>query len=278
MAKPTAAPRPPERRATAVLLWLLLGLALGTGLGLAYAWLIAPVEFVNATPAELSAADQAAYVVLVSAGYATDGDLSQAQSRLAALDQPVPADTVARLLETAVREQYPAVTVRNLAHLARALGVRNATVAAFAPADVRPPAGSDADLVSLPTPGAAVATPAAATPAVTPQPVETAVRLVTQERVCDPPLPQIEIEVLDVARAPLAGAEIVVVWPGGRDRFYTGFKLERGPGYADFTMQPDVVYTVSIPDSGLRVGNLRIAPCESGAPGGWRLVFQRVEE
>lgn len=265
-----------ERRATAVVLWLLLGFALGAGLGLAYAWLIAPVEFVDATPAELSATDQAAYVALVSAGYAADGDLARAQDRLAALGQPDPADAVALVLETAVREQSLPIVVRNLAHLARALGVRNATVAAFAPADVRPPAGDATGRSGVPTPAAAAATPTSAVTVPPPAPEPTAVQLVTRERVCDPPLPHIEIEMLDAARAPLAGEALLVTWPGGRDRFYTGLKPERGAGYADFTMQPDVVYAVGPADGSVRVDDLRVAPCDSGASGGWRLVFVRV--
>lgn len=263
-------------RPTAVVLWLLFGLALGVGLGLAYAWLVAPVEFVDATPAELSASDQAAYIALVSAGFARDGDLARAQARLAALERPDAAEAVGDALETAVRDQQPPSTIRQLAGLARALGVRNATVAAFAPANIDAPAQDENDTRQ---PAATAVAPAQPLPTLTPSPIDptqATVRLIAQERLCDPAAAQLEVELLDALRTPLAGVEIEVAWPGGRDRFFTGLKPARGAGYADFTMQPDVVYTVTISSGGARVDNLQLEPCDSGEWGGVRLTFQRL--
>jgi hypothetical protein len=44
----------------------------------------------------------------------------------------------------------------------------------------------------------------------------------------------------------LAGVEIVVSWSTGQDRFFTGLWPERGVGYADFEMAPEVEYDVAL--------------------------------
>jgi hypothetical protein len=42
------------------------------------------------------------------------------------------------------------------------------------------------------------------------------------------------------------GVQIVVTWSGGRDSFFTGFKPEIDPGYADFQMRPGEMYRVEL--------------------------------
>ncbi|MCA9969168.1 MAG: hypothetical protein KC425_03080, partial [Anaerolineales bacterium] len=102
-------------------------------------------------------------------------------------------------------------------------------------------------------------------------------RLLDQERVCaDEPAPRIEVVTFDALLNELPGIEVWVTWQGGEDRFFTGFKPAEGPGYADFTMAPDLSYTVVLAAGSPEVSGLRIEPCAAGQAGGWRLTFQNV--
>ncbi|HID52823.1 MAG TPA: hypothetical protein EYP41_12410, partial [Anaerolineae bacterium] len=113
--------------------WLLLGLLVGLGLSLTYAWVINPVVYTDASPARLSDRYRAEYILLVSRSFDQDGDWSRAQSRLARLNDPQLAETVDALLAQFVREQKAPEDIRTLALLARQMGVDTQTVALFAP-------------------------------------------------------------------------------------------------------------------------------------------------
>ena len=89
----------------------------------------------------------------------------------------------------------------------------------------------------------------------------------------------IQIEVQDAAGRPVPGMEVLVVWDEGESRFYTGLKPELGMGYADFTMQPGVSYTLQLIDSEIPVTGLSTEECtsEDGESflGSWLLTFQQ---
>jgi hypothetical protein len=99
--------------------------------------------------------------------------------------------------------------------------------------------------------------------------------------VCDQSLggPLLQVQAQDAAGGPLAGVEVIVSWEGGEDHFFTGLKPDLGPGYADFTMTPGVVYTLRLADGGEPVEDLTAAECEteSGSRywGSWLLVFSQ---
>ena len=65
---------------------ILIGLILGVGAALYYAWILEPVVFTEASPARMSEASKAEYILLVSQSYAVDGDWEKVEERLAALD------------------------------------------------------------------------------------------------------------------------------------------------------------------------------------------------
>jgi hypothetical protein len=268
---------------------LLLGLVIGLAGGLYYAWIVAPVVYFDASPARFSQPYKEEYIYLVSQSFAVEGDWTRAQQRLAALDDPDVGQVVATLLEAYLREQKPAEDIENLAQLAQRLGAQGAAVALFAP---------------TPLTGAATETPTAlplqlpsATPTQTRQPTQTPLptveatttprpsptqrlvyRLLSQRRVCRQAsaAPLIQVITQDALLDLLPGVEVLVSWDGGSDRFYTGFKPERGAGYGDFTMQPDVSYTIRIAEGSPDVSGLRVEPCSSGTEGGWELVFQNL--
>jgi hypothetical protein len=261
----------------------------GLAIGLYYAWIINPVSYVEATPAHLSAAHRAEFVQLIARTYTVEPDLALAESRLAALGRPDTQQAVLETLETGIREGRPAADIHALAGLARAMGAEAPAVALFAPpsspaatltinpelaplplqasvADTLPPLSSDA-----PT------SPTRAAPAGSPSRFQ----LLNREQLCPPENEggRIELLIVNAAGTPQPGEAIIVTWPagqapGGSDRFLTGYKEG---GYGDFLMQPDVTYTVVLPDGRTAEGDLRLETCADGQTGDWRLTFQKDE-
>jgi hypothetical protein len=103
--------------------------------------------------------------------------------------------------------------------------------------------------------------------------------LLSQEKLCETPLtaPLVQIEALDRFNNPVAGVLVIVTWAGGEDRFLTGLKPEKGPGYADFAPMPGTLYTLRLGENGEAVTDLAGLMCTptSGAPywGAWLLKF-----
>jgi hypothetical protein len=59
------------------------------------------------------------------------------------------------------------------------------------------------------------------------------------------------------------GVTVWLTWPGGADRAVTGLKPQSGAGYADFTVEQEVNYTLSVGELGRPlVTDLRVASCE----------------
>jgi hypothetical protein len=79
---------------------LIVGLALGIGLGLLIGWTVAPVEYVNNPASALDRAYKDDYTVMVAAGFRADQDISGAVERLRVLGvENIPA----HVLETTER-------------------------------------------------------------------------------------------------------------------------------------------------------------------------------
>ena len=104
-------------------------------------------------------------------------------------------------------------------------------------------------------------------------------RCFPQEKICDQSLPEplLQIQITDKLEQPVAGVLVIVTWLGGEERFYTGLKPEQGPGYADYTIDPAIVYSLQIGENGAPVTDLSAAECESAAGdrfwGAWLLSF-----
>lgn len=268
--------------------WLLVGLAIGLGVGLYYSWVVDPVVYTNAGPSRLSETHKAEYIFLVSQSYAADGDWARAQQRLAALEDPNLAGTVNALLESYVRNLAPPEALRHLAALAQQLGAEGGAVAVFAPTAAALPTPTLAAPLFLPTPEplpTVTAVPPLTPTATLPPPTTGAMvyRLLNQERLCEqegasPGGPLIEVIVQDAALVDVPGTAVLVRWDGGQDRFFTGFKPDEGLGYGDFTMSPDVSYAVMLADGSPEVSGLRVEKCDDGRDAGWRLVFQKLSD
>ncbi|HEU0291725.1 MAG TPA: hypothetical protein VFR47_03265 [Anaerolineales bacterium] len=72
-------------------LFILIALAVGTGLGLAYGRFVDPVEYFDLTPDTLRADYKADYVLMVAEAYRAEQDPGLAARRLAILDSKSPS-------------------------------------------------------------------------------------------------------------------------------------------------------------------------------------------
>jgi hypothetical protein len=288
----------PSRRGCWV---LLIGLALGMALGLGYAWGLNPVQFYDTEPVDLRPEHKETWLLLVASAYRQEGDLDRATARLAGLKDPRVGRTLAAFTERYIEAGKPAVQVRALASLADALGARTDNMliylatpepTSFFTATPEPftPTATPAPATPTPVPATATATPTG-TPTGTPTPYPTATRyptptgpppytLESRQRLCEAGQgsPRVEIFVQTREGAGLAGVELWITWTGGADRFLTGLKPEVGLGYADFDLQPDVVYALAVGEPmAWLTGDLSATRCRPGDENSplssWRLTI-----
>ncbi len=267
--------------------YLLFGLAIGLGLGLLISWVIAPVTYTDTAPISLQAQFKDEYRLMIARAYQANGDLGRAQSRLALLGDPDPGAALVAQADRLLAAGDPDDSAAVLLALAEALG--EAVVYPTA-ADTSTPTAAAAALPGgrptptrrpTPTP-TAVSSP---TPRPTPTPTPTPgarFAVIVREEICDPTLPPglLQIEVQNAARQPIPGMEIIITWPGGQERLFTGLKPELGNGYADFRMAPGVSYAVRLlPDSVPAASDLRAPACTaadgSSFTGGLRLLLRQ---
>jgi hypothetical protein len=271
-------------------------------IGLVVAWMISPVEYVDAPPYDLRADFKDEYRALVAAAYLYSGDLQRAEDRLAQLKDDNVTQSLTRQAQQALAEGRPESVVKALGLLAVALGegltppapsataaqttlasnpVEPPTITPMPLEPIIPPGGTDQPVSSpLPT---NFDTPAATQPSTSiPTPSEapsSGFVLRDTQLVCNPDQtqPLIQVEVADTAGEPAPGVELVVTWNEGEDHFFTGLKPELGLGYADFTMTPDVVYSLQFAEGEPEINDLTAAQClsqdETKYWGSWLLTF-----
>ena len=110
---------------------LLVGVALGLGLGFLIGWGIWPVEYYDTDPVDLKEEHKEEYIVLVSATYAFNGDLDQAEDRLAKLKEEDIAQVVAGLAQRYLEQGEDSTVTHNLVMLADALGSSTEAMLAY---------------------------------------------------------------------------------------------------------------------------------------------------
>ncbi len=282
--------------------YLLTGLILGVALGLVYAWMIDPVEYVNAPPNALRQDYKDQYRTLIALAYQYNGDLGRAISRLETLEDEDVISAVEMQAQQALAQGRPEIEVQALGRLAMALR-QDST-----PLEAMDTPGTP-EMVPSPTPVLPTATPVIASPTPTespeltsspvstlhtPQPSNTPLPTLSPSptptvgapfmlqdliQVCNPSLemPLLEVDVRDAADQPVPGVELVVIWSGGEEHFFTGLKPELGLGYADFEMTLGTVYALRLAEGGLPVENLLAMECETEDGtrywGGWKAFF-----
>ncbi|HLV43446.1 MAG TPA: hypothetical protein VKY39_00665 [Aggregatilineales bacterium] len=267
--------------------WLALiaGLLVGLVGGLVYAWFVDPVSYEDTAPSLLNDADRAEYVTLIAEAYLLDEDLARAQRRLAYLGEEDLAGVAERHADAALLRGVEPYRVRALTALAEALGgaPRAAEVFSSTPIPTAPPTaavtptGEPASPVPDQEP---TIMPTSAEPSPTPELFpQTDLTLSQREIVCEDDIPggHVEVMVLDANGAGVPGIAIEVTWDGGEEVFYTGLKPDVSPGYADFTMAPDRLYTLTLPGRAEPVSGITSAPCSTPSgrtvTPGYRLTF-----
>jgi hypothetical protein len=273
-------------------LWVggfLTGFLIGLVLSLVYTWVIDPPPLTDTTPAALNPPDKEIYTVLIAAAYVNDGNLDRARKRLAELEEPDIGNTIVALAERYINEGRDARDIRSLARLADALGGTSAAMRPFIATPTPIPTLTPTPTPRPPTPTATRAVQITHTPTATPAVRPTAIpgsadvfRVAQSTALCDPSTSGLlRVYVRDDAGKGVSGVQILVNWPGGEDRFFTGFKPEADPGYADFEMKPGEVYRVELVDvegdvaQGVGAGMADLCPDLSpGVQPSWQIVFQ----
>jgi hypothetical protein len=293
--------------------YLLTGFVIGIVLGLVYAWLIAPQQYKDTSPASLQPEFKDQYRAMIAAAFVANGNLARAEARLKLLGDQDVVRTLSEQAQLTLAEGSDPRTAQALGLLAVALGQgESATVPSPVPTEL-----PTDDLISpsppsptftLPIPTETVEPTAPSTQASpnpnqtdqTPQITRTVLSTVTplatrtptitpgspfvlQENtfVCDREIsgPLIQVMAENSRGRQIAGEQIVASWEGGEDHFFTGLKPELGRGYADFLMTPGVIYEVSMSGGGQTVSDLTPAECETQAGGrywgSWLLVFSQ---
>lgn len=276
---------------------LLIGLVLGIGGGLFYAWTVdTRVEF-DTDPWQLKAADRAQYVAAIALSFSYDGNLNRAIQRLIELrpqNDPIQqvADVACELATTGYASTGSGLrAIRSMMlfyQLQGRSGCADNLIAA--PADATPVVVIDVPPPTPLPPASKTPTPESATRATatpprvvipTAQP-QSAYEVVGINTFCDVQNSGvIEVFVQDFSGEGVPGEAVRVRWDEGEDTFFTGLKAERGPGYADFQMEAGTAYIVEMPGrSDPTAQPLAATPCT--ADGGedaiisYRVFFRQV--
>ncbi|HEX2621363.1 MAG TPA: hypothetical protein VHL11_14490 [Phototrophicaceae bacterium] len=244
---------------------LIIGILIGTGGGIFFAWNVAPAQEFDTGPWQLTDPDKANYVVAVMVSYAYDGDLTRTINALTSLRPEVnPIDYVAQVACNLARTGYVDSSsglnaIRATMRFYQGQG-RSGCADSLIPAEESNPATEE--VVILPTNTLQPPPSKTPVPAGQVQPSETPAAIVvptsesgTTFRVarldppfCDADFPGvIEVYVQDGSGAAIPGQPIRVKSTDGESTFFSGMKLERGLDYADFQMEAGKGYIVDMP-------------------------------
>jgi len=237
-----------------LILWALLGVLAGLGIALYLTWVIWPAKYTNTDPSDLLPERKALWAELASDGYALTGNLEAARQRLAALGIPDAGVYVAQVAEARLQAGGANLEhIRAMARLSEALGgitarllVYIATPAPTSTPTPEPTQTPTATPTARPSPTANRQPTSTATP--TQPSVSQVFRLSSKESRCaagkGPDV--IAVFIQDGGGRGMPGLRIEVSWAGGSEAFYTGLKPYVDPGFADFAMEPDVDYVVTV--------------------------------
>jgi hypothetical protein len=108
-----------------------LGAIIGLGLGLYYGWIVQPRVAITGEVTALRQDYKDDYLLMIAEAFSADGDLQQAQARLAAAGFAEPGPQVAALAERYIAQGRDNADIRRLAALAGALGHTTPAIAPF---------------------------------------------------------------------------------------------------------------------------------------------------
>jgi hypothetical protein len=260
----------------------LFGFIVGLALSLTYGWLLDPRPEPT-TPAVLRPEDKEVYLKLIALAFAYDQDEARARARLATLNEPDIEQKLVTLTERYIDQEKDIRDITALVGLARTLGQTSSVMLAFVATPTPEPTATPT-LAPTPTPRPTqTPTPPVPTetPTLTPSPTRTPTRVPTRTPTItltptpsrtptptqtptpgpDAPFGQaqsvvlcddtskgglLRIYVRDRLGAGVPGVEIAIIWSGGKDTFFTGFKPEVDSGYADFQMERGQTYELEL--------------------------------
>ncbi len=259
----------------------LLGMAVGIGLGLAYAWVIDPVKLTESSPANTIGTYKRVWLIMAAEAYAQDGDWDRTRDRIDSLRDPNLNQTIVALFDESLNQGQNSAA-RALARLADRLDIHTAGMLVYLATPIVTP---ETEPLPVLTPSPTVAFSPLPTPAPTlkaaltstPTPLlATTYQVIRREPICraESITPQIQVTIQDMIGRALPGKEVWITWEGGADRFVTGLKPEIDPGYGDFDMALDQTYNVSIDKpTSIIVAGLHADVCTDGRLS-WRLVIR----
>jgi len=265
---------------------LLAGFLLGLIGGLIYAWFLNPVKWVDVAPDRLNAQDQQTYILLVSEAYLQDFNLARAQARLQSLGVHDIAGLVATQADSAFLRGDDNHQVYALTVLAEALGAQPLAAAVFSGTAIPtsmppqamitlppPPFSTSTDTPApTPTPTPFIAPPTPAVPAVAD------LALISLQAVCEEgrAAGRIEVYVYDEMGEGVPAVKVTVSWGASQEVFFTGLKPDVNPGYADFQMEADQVYSVRLDQLAEPVTGLSGSACTTPAGQSSMLTYQLI--
>jgi len=262
---------------------LLLGLMLGAGGGLLFAWNVAPAEEFDTAPWQLRPEDKTQYLAALMLAYDTDGDLQRTIDGLTDLrfsGDPIQAvaDAACELTRTGfVDSRSGERAIRAMMKFYQLQGRTSCADSLLPPIESQPTvAVIIAATPTLPPPPTKTPTPeGAAPPTETPSAArivptvepQRAFRLARLESFCDADFSGlIEVYVQNSDGSGIPGQRVRVSWDGGENTFITGLKPERGADYADFQMEANRGYTIEMVGlSDPSTQPLVAAPCVTAA-------------
>ena len=283
---------------------IIITLLLGLGLGLAYSWIFSPLHVVDASPIALRADFKDAYRSAIAASYGATNNLARAQARLALLGDSNSLDALnsqaQRLIASGEFAQADQVVALAIALENGTTVVAASTVTSTADNTVAvvkevtatlPPPPPDLPFQFTETPQSTDPQIIETQPVIntaTPRPTRTLIptvgapfTLIAQDTVCDATLPDglLQVLVFNSNRRQIAGAKIIITWNSGKEQFFTGLKPEISHGYADYTMSPNIAYTVRLASGSDIASELTAPTCQTPSGetfiGGIKLTFQQ---
>ena len=280
---------------------ILLGLVLGAAGGFYWAWEVSPIVEFDTEPWQLTPNDKSAYIVAIMLRYDSDGDIGAAVQSL--IDLRLSGDTFQAVADTAcqlatsgyVNNTSGLRAIRAMMSFYQAQGrtgcadtlIQAAGSAATQVVEITVPTST----ATLPAPDTKTPTPNSASNE-TPTPnlliVPTSVPqsdfiFVNATTFCDSTnsgVIQVNVYEIDGATG-VPGQAIRARWENQTNTFFTGLKPERGAGYADFVMQPDVSYILDMPGASDPIPQPLIAvtcttPDGQRATISYRVIFRSV--
>jgi hypothetical protein len=92
----------------------LIAILVGAALGLAYGWMISPVQYVDTSPDTLRIDYKTDYVLMAAEAYENEKDLALALRRLALIGNTPPVEMVYQAIQFAQKNDYNETDLRRM--------------------------------------------------------------------------------------------------------------------------------------------------------------------